>query len=94
VEVAVPHVEQPVMQVLAIGAERRLACAQPAEHREPEVEQGHDEHGERQQDRDERREQAARAEHVVRAARTREAIGIDLPGDRHGRGGHQHPDQE
>ena len=78
-EVAVAHVEQPVVQVLAVGAERRLARAQPAEHGEAEVEEGHDEHRERQQDRDERGEQAARAEHVVGAARAGESTGSICP---------------
>ena len=74
-----PHVEQAVVQVLAVGAERRLARAQAAEDREPEVEQRHDQHRERQQDRDERGEQAARAEHVVGTARTRDAAGSIWP---------------
>ena len=80
VQVRVPHVEQAVVQVLAVGAERRLAGAQPAEHREAEVEQRHDEHRERQQDRDERGQEQPRLRAVGSVA------GIDLPGDRDRRG--------
>ena len=42
VQVGVPHVEQAVVQVLAVGAERRLARAQATEDRQREVEQRHD----------------------------------------------------
>ena len=51
------YVEQAVVEVLAIGGERRLAGAKAASDRETEVEKRHDEHRERQQDRDERAEQ-------------------------------------
>ena len=62
VQVRVAHVEQPVVQVLAIGGERRLARSQAPEDREAEVEQRDHEHRERDDDRDEGREQLVGAE--------------------------------
>ena len=81
-----PHVEQAVVQVLAVGGERRLAGAQPAEDRETEVEQRHDEDRERQQDRD-----AERGQQALRSVDRRE---VDLTGDRDRGRRHEQPDQE
>ena len=72
VQVRVAHVEQPVVQVLAVGAERRLARAQAPDHGEAEVEQRDDEHRERQQDRDE-----APGSELVRAAES--TVGSSCP---------------
>ncbi len=54
VQARVAHVEQAVVQVLAVGAEGRLAGLEAPEHREGEVEQRDDEDREGQEDRQER----------------------------------------
>ena len=65
VAVGVAHVQHPVMEVLAIRRERRLALAHPSDDRESEVEQRQEHHDHREQDRDERAEQLGTAELVV-----------------------------
>ena len=78
------HVEQAVVQVLAVGREGRLARAEPAHDGQAEVEQRDHEHGERQDDRDERREQLAEPE--------RRRVDLARDGDR--RGGHEQSDEQ
>ena len=87
--VGVTHVEQAVVEVLAIGGERRLAGAKAASDRETEVEKRHDEHRERQQDRDERGQEVGGVD-----VRSIDDLGVDLPRDEDGGGGHEEPDEQ
>ena len=61
-QVGVAHVEQAVVQVLAVGGEGRLAGPESPDDGEAEVEQWDDEDRERQDDRDEGGEQLAQAQ--------------------------------
>jgi hypothetical protein len=82
----VAHVEQPVVQVLAVGAERRLPGPQTAEDGEGEVEQRHDEDREGQEDRQERGQQLRAAEGL--------GVRVDLARDGDGARGHEEADEQ
>ena len=83
--VRVSHIEQSVMQVLAVGRKWRFSGAQAAKHREREIEQRHNQDRERQQDWNERGDEELGELKLAH---------IDLAGDRNGRGGHHESDKE
>ncbi|MDQ0743645.1 hypothetical protein QFZ62_000953 [Clavibacter sp. B3I6] len=82
----VPHVQQAVVEVLPVRAERGLARLQAPEDGEGEVEQRHDEDREGQEDRQERGQQLRAAEGL--------RVRVDLARDGDGARGHEEPDEE
>src|SRR5690606_27590869 len=58
--VRVPELQQPVVQVPPVGLERRPARTEPAEHRQPHVQQRQHHHRDREHDRQVRRDLLAR----------------------------------
>ena len=81
----VAELEQPVVQVLLVGLERRRPGPGTPDDREQEVEQRDGEHRDRQYERQQRREQALPARH---------GTWLELAGQRDRRRRQQEPDQQ